>query len=183
MQRINQIDQNAASEKTASLLAAVKRQMGGVPNIISTMAQSPAALAGYLNFSGALAEGNFSPKEREQIALAIAGANECDYCASAHTVVGGMVGLGKDELSLNVEGRSTDGRTEAALRFARQIVAKRGLVANEDIDAVRRAGFTEGDIIELIALTSLNIFTNYLNHVAETEIDFPVVRTSARAAA
>ncbi len=183
MQRIPRIDPAAAPAKTATLLDAVRRQMGGVPNIIGTMAQSPAALTGFLGLSGALASGTLSNAEREQIALAVAGVNGCDYCASAHTVLGGNAGLAKDEIDRNLQGRASDPRMQAALRFASRIVATRGMVADEDLAAVRTAGFTYEQVVEILANTVLNIFTNYLNHTAATEIDFPVVRTGADAAA
>jgi len=183
MQRIPRIDEAAAPAKTAGYLDAVKKQMGGVPNIIGTMAQSPAALGGFLALSGALAAGTLSTAEREQIALAVAGANECDYCASAHTVLGSRSGLAADEIGRNLQGHSTDPRMQAALRFASRIVATRGQVSDDDLSAVRGAGFSYEQVVEILANTVLNIFTNYLNHTAATEIDFPIVKTGTPAAA
>lgn len=183
MQRVERINEAKAPPKAAELLAAVKRQMGGVPHILATMAQSPAALGGYLGFAGPLSAGTLSAAMREQIALAVAGANECDYCASVHTALGGKSGVAKDEMRRNLEGRSTDSKVQAALRFATRIVAVRGRVSDEDLANVRRAGFSDEAIVEMVANTALNIFTNYFNHVAATEIDFPVVRTGAVAAA
>ncbi|MEQ8710757.1 MAG: carboxymuconolactone decarboxylase family protein [Rhodospirillales bacterium] len=183
MQRISRIEEATASEKTTVLLTAVRRQMGGVPNIIATMARSSAALAGYLELSGALAGGCFSAAEREQIALAVAGANGCDYCASAHTAVGGMTGLKPGELSLNLTGQSENSRVAAVLRFVTRIVTTRGRVSDDDLQMARKSGLSEEEIVETIALTVLNIFTNYLNHIADTDIDFPLVRTDDAAAA
>jgi uncharacterized peroxidase-related enzyme len=183
MQRIARIDETQVPPKTGELLATVKRQMGGVPNILGTMAQSAAALSGYLGFAGGLASGRLSAQLREQIALAVAGANHCDYCASVHTAVGGGLGVAADELERNLNGRSDEVRVAGALRFATRIVANRGHVADEDLAAVRRAGFSEEEIVEIVANTVLNIFTNYFNHIAGTEIDFPVVTTAAVAAA
>ncbi|RMF10819.1 MAG: carboxymuconolactone decarboxylase family protein [Alphaproteobacteria bacterium] len=183
MQRIEPVNQAAVAPKTAELLDAVKKQMGGVPNILATMAQSSAALGGYLGFAGALAAGTLSAQLREQIALAVAGANQCDYCASVHTTVGGMVGLSAEELAANLRGRSSDRKVSAALSFVRHIVATRGHVGDAELSAVRGAGFSDEEIVEIIANTALNIFTNYFNHVARTEIDFPVVDTTAVEAA
>ncbi|MBU2479251.1 MAG: carboxymuconolactone decarboxylase family protein, partial [Gammaproteobacteria bacterium] len=126
MQRINLIDESTAPNKTIELLAAVRKQMGGVPNILATMAQSSATLGGYLGLASALAGGKLTAKLREQIALAVAGANGCDYCASVHAVLGSQVGVGSDEVSSNLNGQSSDHKTQAALQFARQIVATRG---------------------------------------------------------
>lgn len=183
MQRIERINQDAAPAKTAELLAAVKRQMGGVPNILATMARSPAALGGYLGLAGALAGGSLDPRLREQLALVVAGTNGCDYCASAHSALGRKQGLASDELARNLSGESADPRTRAALAFARQVLASRGKVADADLAAVREAGFDDEQIVEIVAHTALNTFTNYFNHVADTEIDFPLVSTTARQAA
>ncbi len=177
MQRIEQLDPTAAPPKTAALLANVKQQMGGVPNILATMAQSSAALGGFLGFAGALAGGTLSAKLREQIALVVAGANGCDYCASVHAALGSQQGLPAAELGLNLQGQSSDAKVQAALRFAARIVATRGNVADEDIAGLRRAGYGDEEIVEIVANTALNIFTNYFNHIAATEIDFPLVET------
>lgn len=183
MQRIQRIDEAKAPHKTAELLAAVKRQMGGVPHILSTMARSPAALGGYLGFAGALSGGTLSAALREQIALAVAGVNHCDYCASAHTALGGNTGITGEELQQNLQGRSSSPEVQAALRFVTRVVATRGNVSDEDLATVRGAGFSDEAIVEMVAHTALNIFTNYFNHVAATEIDFPVVRTGVAVAA
>ena len=183
MQRIERISEAAASQKTGKLLAAVKAQMGGVPNVLGTMAQSSAALGGYLGFAGALAGGKLSPRLREQIALASAGANQCDYCASVHTVLGDKSGIAPEELDRNLQGTSSDSKVQSALRFVTRIIAARGNVSDEDLAAVQQAGFSDEEIVEIVANTMLNIFTNYFNHIAATEIDFPVVRTGDLAAA
>lgn len=183
MQRIQAIEVNTAPEKTAELLMAVKQQLGGVPRLLSTLAQSAASLEAYLNFAGAMAGGRLSARLREQIALAVAGANRCDYCASAHTALGSNVGIPEEELANNLNGKSGDAATQAALVFARRVVGTRGNVSNADLDTIRAAGYTEEEIVEIVSNTILNIFTNYFNHVARTEIDFPVVSTSASAVA
>jgi len=183
MQRIPKLEETQASPETAKLLSTVKRQMGVVPNILGTMAQSSAALGGYLGLAGAVAGGKLSAKLREQIALAVAGSNGCDYCASVHTALGSSHGLAEEELQRNLHARSSDPKVETVLGFVSRIVAARGHVADEDVAALRREGFDDEQIVEIVANTALNIFTNYFNHVAETEIDFPVVRTAAVAAA
>lgn len=183
MQRIERISEATAAPTTTTLLASVNKQMGGVPNILATMAQSSAALGGYLGFAGALAEGKLSAQLREQIALTVAGASECDYCASVHTAVGRKNGIARAELDRNLRGKSEDVRTGAALHFAGRIVATRGNVSDDDLETVRRAGFSEEEVVEVVANTMINVFTNYFNHIAGTEIDFPVVSTRVRAAA
>lgn len=183
MQRIPATDEATASGKAAGLLGAVRKQMGGVPNILATMATAPAVLDGYLGLAGALGKGRLTPRLREQIALAVAGANRCDYCASVHTALGGQHGVPEDELRRNLDGEASEPRVAAALRLATRIVEARGNLADADLDAARQAGFDDEEIVEVVANTVLNIFTNYFNHIAATEIDFPVVRTGLAAAA
>lgn len=177
MQRIPAIDQNAAGPQTAQLLAAVRQKMGGVPNLLATLAQSHAALGAYLGISGALGDGLLDPRLREQIALAVAGVNRCDYCASAHTVLAGLAGVAKEEAALNLRGDASDARARAALNFATAVVADRGHVVDAQIADVRAAGFSDGEIAEIVAHVAMNIFTNYFNHIAGTDIDFPIVST------
>lgn len=183
MQRIQQLLKTRYADEAATLLAAVEHQMGGIPNILATMAHSPAALGAYLGFSGALARGRLPSALREQIALAVAGANRCDYCASVHTALGTRIRIPADELARNLRGDSADTKTRAALRFSSRIIEDRGDVPDEELAAVRRAGYSEEEIVEIVANTALNIFTNYFNHIAGTEIDFPVVSTADMATA
>lgn len=161
-------------------LEQVRAQIGAVPNIYATMAHSPAALEGFLAFNGKLAQGRLSAATREQIALTVAGANGCDYCASAHTLLAGNAGVSEAEAQRNLGGRASDDRTAAILAFARQVVTQRGRVDASALDTLRGQGLSEGEIVEVIANVAVNLFTNYFNHIAETEIDFPVVRTDGQ---
>jgi uncharacterized peroxidase-related enzyme len=183
MTRIKPIEPSKAEGKTRELLKAVEKQMGVVPNIFKGFAQSPAALQFYLSQTKALSAGALDPKLREQIAVTMAGINRCDYCASAHTFLGKKAGVPATELASNLDGRSGDQRTEAALRFVSAVTETRGRVDDEDLQNVREAGFSEAEIVEIIAHVGMNIFTNYFNNVATTEIDFPLVDTRQRASA
>ncbi|MEE8293524.1 MAG: carboxymuconolactone decarboxylase family protein [Kiloniellales bacterium] len=183
MARIQAIDPKEAKGKVKELLEGVERALGKVPNLIRTIANSKAALEYYLATGKALSGGILDAKRREQIALAVAGENACDYCASAHTAVGRMVGLDEAELAMNLDGASGDPKVDAALKFAKTVVAKRGFVSNEDIRKVRDAGYDDGAIAEIVANVAHHIFTNYFNHVAETEIDFPAINANQKAAA
>lgn len=181
MPRLNAIDPNVATGKAKELLDGVKTKIGMVPNLMRTFANSPAALAGYLSFSGALGGGSLNAKLREQIALAVADANNCEYCLSAHTAIGKMVGLNENELVASRQASSGDPKTDAALKFAHQIVVKRGELLDSEVQAVRAAGYNDGEITEIVANVALNIFTNYFNEIAKTEIDFPRVQIGAAA--
>ena len=178
MTRINTVNVDTATGKAADLFKAIKNQMGGIPNIFSTMAQSPATLEALLNFNTALGQGVLAPSLREQIALTVAGKNECDYCASAHTVMGKGAGVDSDELQRNLQGDSDNAKTQAALTFSQTVVENRGGISDEDLSALRDAGFQDEEAIEIIAHIAINTFTNYFNRIAQTEIDFPVVTTS-----
>jgi len=173
MSRLTQIAPDTATGKTKELLEAVKSKLGLVPNMVRAMANSPAALNAYVQFSGALAGGSLSARNREQIALAVGQVNECNYCLSAHSALGKMAGLTPDQIRDSRQGTAADGKTDALLHFARKLVETRGQVSDGDVNAVRQAGFTDGEIAEAVANVALNIFTNYFNHVADTDIDFP----------
>ena len=165
-------------EASKPILDAVHRQLGVVPNMFRLIAQSPAALQGFTANNGALAKA-LDVKTRERIALAVAQVNACDYCLSAHTYLGlNLAKISPEEVALNRHGESGDAKANAAVSFAAKIVRERGRVSDADIRAVREAGFSDGAIVEILAVTAENIFTNLLNIVADTDIDFPVVRAA-----
>lgn len=165
----------------ATIINSVNARVGRVPNIFATMARSPAVLEGFLAFTGALDAGFLSPGQREQIALAVAGANQCDYCASAHTFVAQGAGVHKSEAALNLLGSATDPKTDAILKFVRAVVSSRGQLPESarTLNELSNAGVSDGEIVEVLAHISLNLFTNYFNHVVKTEIDFPLVTVEA----
>jgi uncharacterized peroxidase-related enzyme len=183
MSRIPPVDPAVAAGKVRDLLAGVQKSLGATPNLYRVVAQSPAALEGVLGLTGALARGRLGARLREQIALAVAEANGCDYCLSAHTALGKGLHLPDAELALARQGRASDPRDEAALRLARRVLELRGRIGEVDLAAVRRAGYDDGQIVEIVANVVLNVFTNYLNQAAETEIDFPVVHAGESKAA
>ena len=183
MPRIQPVDRASATGAAKDLLDGVHAAIGIVPNIYATLAQSPKALEGFLALNTALSRGLLPAKLREQIALAVAGENACDYCASAHTAVGKGTGLGAEELARNLQGRSEDAQVQAVLVFARKVVTERGWVGDSDVQALRDAGFSDAEIVEIVTHIGVNVFTNYFNHIVDTEIDFPVVRATATAQA
>lgn len=175
MPRLTPVDPAKADPKQKELLDAVEKKMGGTPNIIRTMVQSPAVLKAYLSFNEALGEASLDGKVREQIALATAGVNGCGYCASAHTAAGKKQGLSDEDAKAALTGDASDPKAKAAVNFARALVEKKGWVDDSDVKAARDAGFQDKQIAEIIATVAINSFTNYFNHVAETELDFPKV--------
>jgi uncharacterized peroxidase-related enzyme len=172
----------AAPAASQPLLEGAKKQLGSVPNLFRTVALSPAALEGYLGLNGALAKGRLNAATREQIALAVAEINGCNYCLSAHTYLGKHLAKLEDaEITANRNGTSNDPKAEAAVRFAAKIARERGHVSADDLRAVKLAGYDDAQVIEIVLHVALNTWTNYINEVAQTDIDFPVV--TARKAA
>lgn len=178
MQRISKITIDQAQGKAKDLLTGAKNAMGAELNIFSTMANAPAALEGLLGLVGALGKGKLPAKLREQIALVTAGYNGCDYCASAHTYLAGKAGVPAEEATANLAGDSSDGKTQAALTFARKLVEHRGHVSDADFAALRSAGFNDEELVEILAHVALNSFTNYFNVAFKVEVDMPLVSTA-----
>jgi uncharacterized peroxidase-related enzyme len=173
---------DAAPSASQPLLEAVKKQLGVVPNLVRLVSNSPAALEGYLALSSALDKGKLPAQTRERIALAVAEINGCSYCLSAHTYLGkNLAKLDDAEIAANRGGASTDPKADAAMRFAAKVARERGHVGEEDVRAVKAAGYDDGQVIEIVLHVALNTWTNSINEVAKTEIDFPVV--TARKAA
>jgi len=169
-------------EASQPLLEAVVKQLGSAPNLFRLIATSPHALEGYLGLSGALGKGALPAATRERIALAVAEINGCDYCLSAHTYLGrNLARLDNAEIAANRAGASNDPKADAAVRFAARVAVSRGQVSDAEFAAVRLAGYTDAQIIEIIQHVALNTWTNLFNNVFQTEIDFPVVTASKAA--
>jgi uncharacterized peroxidase-related enzyme len=176
MNRITQLDPVQATGKTKQLFEAVQIKLGVVPNLFRVLGVAPAVLEGYLNFAEALAAGSLNSKIREQIALVVAEGNMCTYCLSAHTFIGGKVGLTEKDIADARHARAAAQKIDAILKLARSLVVQRGEVNDADLEQARASGLTDGDIVETVANVALNIFTNYVNHVARTVVDFPEVK-------
>ncbi|MDD5304962.1 MAG: carboxymuconolactone decarboxylase family protein [Elusimicrobia bacterium] len=175
MQRIPRTDMSKATGRTREQLDAVSRKMGRVPNLHATMANSPAVLTAYLRLNDALSQTSLDNRLRELLAVTVASANDSEYCLSAHTAFGRHLKVDEAELLHAREGASTDPKTLAALTFAKSLVQKRGRVSDGEVSALKAAGFSNAAVLEIVASTVMNIFTNYCNHVAVTEVDFPRV--------
>lgn len=165
-----------APVKAQPLLQAVEASLGSVPNLFRVLATSPEALEGYLGLNGALTKGKLSAATRERIAVAIANTNGCDYCNAAHSFLAKTLAkLDDAELAANRAGSSTDAKAHAAVAFAVKVATSKGRVSEGDLSLVRGAGFSDAEIIEIIGLIALNVLSNYVNEVFQTDIDFPSV--------
>lgn len=179
MARISIPSQDAAPAAAQPLLDAVGKKLGVVPNMFRLLAHSPTGLEGMLALGGALGK-TLDVKTRERIAVAVAAVNGCDYCMSAHTYLGlNLAKLDAAELSANRRGHSNDPKADAAVSFARKVAESRGKVTNADIAAVKQAGFTEAQVVEIVLVVAENFLTNLINNVGDTDIDFPVVKSQA----
>ncbi len=167
---------DAAPAASQPMLEAVKKQFGIVPNLFRLVSTSPAALEGYLGLSAALNKGALPAQTRERIALAVAEINGCNYCLSAHSYLGKNLAI-----AANRAGTSNDPKADAAVRFAAKVARERGHVGEDDLRTVKLAGYSDAQVIEMVLHVALNTWTNYINEVAKTDIDFPVV-TSRMAA-
>tara|TARA_B100001989_G_C24476635_1_gene432168 strand:- start:144 stop:689 length:546 start_codon:yes stop_codon:yes gene_type:complete len=168
-----------ASGKAGEILGAVEKDLGMIPNVFKGLANSPESLEAYLVFMKSMATSKITAQLKESLAITVASTNTCGYCASAHTALGQGTGLDEEELKLNLEAKSKDPKNQVALQFAKKIVENKGRVLDSDLEALEEAGFGSQELVEIMAIISINIFTNYFNHVAGTEIDFPLVKLNS----
>jgi len=175
---ISPIDPAVAEGRTRQQLDGVKKTLGVVPNMMRTMAHSPALLEGYLGFSAALAKGALRPAVREQLSLAVSQVNGCEYCLSAHSYFGAHAKLSPDQLQAAREGEAEDPQAQAALTLALDLIDRRGDLSDEQLADARRAGLSDAEIAEVVGHVALSTLTNYFNQLAQTEVDFPRVPVS-----
>lgn len=175
MARFPIVDPKTATGETREVLQAVEKTLGPPPNFIRVFANSPAALKGFVGLYGGLAGATLSVQTRERIALAMAESNGCQYCASAHTAIARKHGLSREEIDAARRGQSADTKAAAAVRFAKAVMENHGDVTNAELQEVRDAGYTDGEIIEIITDVALNFLTNALGKAGQIDIDFPVV--------
>lgn len=180
MPRIQPVEPENAPEAAKPMLDALNKKLGRVPNVFKTMSIAPSVLEMYIGASGAMAKSSLPAPLREQIALASAGATECNYCASAHTVIGKGAGLSDADTAAALKGQATDARAQAAINFTRAFIANPKHVEESQVQALRGAGFNDAEILEICGVIAVNIFTNLINHTAETVVDFlPAVSAKA----
>lgn len=173
---IHPINPANANSEVAGTLSAVKGKLGMLPNLFATLAQAPTVLKGYLGLAETLGGGRLTPAQREIIALAVGQANACQYCLSAHILLAQGAGLDSNDIVLARSGNAAT-RLDAALAgLARKLTEQRGKLDSSDLEAYRHAGVDDGLMLEVVAAVALNTLTNYVNHVAGTEVDFPVVQ-------
>jgi uncharacterized peroxidase-related enzyme len=175
MTRVTLVDAQSAGDESRMVLDRIQQAFGATPAMFQATANSPAALKSMWGAFGALAGGKLAPKLTEQLAVAIADRNECEYCLAAHTALGRKAGASAREIADAQAGTSADPRTAAALGFALKVIERRAQVNDEDFAALRRVGFDDEEIVEILAHVALNVFTNYINVALQVPVDFPRV--------
>jgi uncharacterized peroxidase-related enzyme len=184
MTRLKALDPELASGKTKEMFEIIQTKYGMVSNMMRTMGNSPAFLEGSLCMADSLAEGTLGAKTGELIALAVAESNSCDYCLSAHTYIGmQLLKLDAGTIEAARLGNASDKRMDAILKFSKALVGKRGMVDDMDMNTLKSAGVSEGEIAEIVGHVAFNIMTNYFNNTALPEIDFPMIRAKNSAMA
>lgn len=175
MSRVPLHTASTAPAASQPLLAQVQGAFGATPNMFRAVANSPAALQLMWAGFGALGGGSLPAKLGEQVAVAIADRNRCEYCLAAHTALGRKAGASAGEMAEAQAGHSADPQTAAALAFALKVVEYRAAVTAADVQELRNAGFSDEAVVELLAHVALNLFTNYINVALAVPVDFPKV--------
>lgn len=174
MPRVRPISEAEAPAGVAELFQRIRASFGTIPNIFLAMGNSPAVLKGYIELNSALHQTSLSPVIREKIALAVGQINRCRYCLAAHSTVAKKVGMSDDAISKARSGEDDDPKTQAILNFVRQSVENRGWMTDEHVTVLKNVGVSEREIVEIVMAIAINLFTNYFNHIADPEIDYPV---------
>ncbi len=174
MKNLEILKKEQVAPETQEIFDNMKKAAGMVPNLYAVAANSHSGLKALLGLGETLKKGNFSGKEEEAIALAVGQTNQCGYCVSAHTALAKMRGFSESEALDIRKGKIEDAKLKALTDLAREITTSRGLPSQETTDRFFDAGYSKGALVDLIGFVALNTFTNYLNHIADTEIDFPV---------
>jgi uncharacterized peroxidase-related enzyme len=174
MTRVQPVTKDKASPEVAAIYSTIEKNLGKVPNIFQNMGNSAALLKGFLGLSEAAGHTSLDAKLREEIALIVAESNHCNYCLSAHSAMAHAAGIAQQEILDARHGKSSNPKKNAILAFAKVVVEKKGHVSDSDVAALKAAGIDDKEIVEIILVIMVNMFTNYFNHITDPKIDFPV---------
>jgi uncharacterized peroxidase-related enzyme len=174
MERIASVTKEKAMPEVREIYQNIEKKLGRIPNIFLNMGNSPAVLQGFFALSDAADKTSLSPKLREQIALVVSQTNDCNYCLSAHSAIAKSTGLNEESILQARRGEAQDLKTQAILRFAKAIVDKKGHLSSSEVEKLKDAGVSDRELVEIILVINLTIFTNYFNHITDPKIDFPI---------
>lgn len=171
--RLNSIEPEAAEGKVAAIYGQVKSRMGMVPNLFKGLANSPQALEAYLELDRLIGDGSLTPVEQQLVRMVASVHNGCTYCVAAHTL--GLKGAGmSDEDILEVRrGQSEDPKLQALITFTQETLATKGFVSDDDLAAIRAAGYKDANIADLMVVIAQKALSNYFNHIHDTVLDLP----------
>ncbi|GGA30016.1 carboxymuconolactone decarboxylase family protein [Dyella nitratireducens] len=177
MSRINVPALDTATGATAEVYAQIKKAGGKVPNLYAAMgALNPTALKAMLQADAVLAAGTLAKQDIETIKLAVSAATGCDYCEAAHSLLGKMAGLKPDELKQIRKGETTgDARRDTLVEFVLKLVKSSGTVSDADFAAIKQAGYTDAQLVDISLAIAAITFTNTFNRINDTTVDFPAV--------
>jgi uncharacterized peroxidase-related enzyme len=169
----------SATGATADVYAQVRKIAGGtVPNLFAALGHlAPASLAAVLNAEGALASSSLSKQDLETIKLLVSAQTGCDYCVAAHSMLGKMTGLSADALRAIRAGQPTgDAKRDALVHFVLNLQNTSGTISEDEVAAIRAAGYTDTQLAEISLAIAMTIFTNTFNRINDTDVDFPPVK-------
>ena len=177
MSRLSVPSFESATGATAEIYGQIKKAIGNVPNTFAAIgAHGPAALKAVLAADAVLASGSLSKRDQETIKLVISGVAGCDYCVAAHSLLGKLAGLKPEELKNIRDGKPTgDVKRDELVRFVRRLATTGGTVSDADFAAIKDAGYSDAQLVDISLAFATTVFTNVFNNINDTEIDFPAV--------
>jgi uncharacterized peroxidase-related enzyme len=175
MSTFNAVDPKTATAEAQSALDLVQSAFGGIPNLMKMVAISPNVLTGVMALNQAVTSGDLETSLVEQIALLTSGINQCEYCVAVHVYVGQQVGLSRQELICNLQGKASDPTAQAVLNFTSAVVNNRGKIDVSKIQALRDCELSDKAILEIVGVIGLYTFLNYAKHLTQPVLDFPSV--------
>lgn len=172
MATFNVPTKSEVTENNQAIFNQLEKQIGFVPNLYATFAHSEHALKDYLAYQGR--KSSLRGKEKEVINLVVSQVNECAYCLAAHTAMAKGHKFTDEQILEIRTGRATfDAKLDALARFARQVALERGKVSEVYTDALLEAGYTKGNIVDIITGIGDKIISNYLHNITAIPVDFP----------
>lgn len=164
-------DASSAPEQSRPLLEAAQEGMGFIPDLYGHLAAAPSALKGYLDLSRLFESCSLSKVEQQVVLLATSVQNRCEFCVAAHSMLAEKVAGAPKEVieALRSGGGIDDPRLSALVEFTRDVVVRRGWVADEALGRFASAGYGPQQAIEVVLGVSLKTLSNYVNHLAGTQ--------------
>jgi len=172
MKRIPPLKYDEVAAELKKSLSITETSITELPDFFRILANSPIALKAYVLADMALQQGELTHNERVLIALLVAEIHRCPSNLCAQYTIAKNVGLSEEEIEMARKATSNDPVVKALLRFTVLVTLQQGNINEEDFESMKRAGFSNSKIIEIIAIVCLNMFVNYLNTVTKTEVNF-----------